>query len=407
MSRKISSDLQRKSKRQPKPSPIYQRYMADIREKKITARHWSRSFPGDVITHINMSSLSADNELAEDLGVFKENLKNSRGYKDQSDIKFDSNPKKKTPKKGVTITPRKRKFKNTTTTRIEFLDKDRDGEKIRLVSFQEDKFALSVNENSTQYGDENNVEEEELKLFSKRLSDLKDEEDASIVKIEKNISKQTLTKQRKRKAGSTGRKDKLSISADDLCAYYLKNANCPLNEEQKLIQSSSHHELSHLVARSHGGGLMTLPTTEGHNSKRIPIEILVPFFIKLGLKIKFATIDNLLCDTAGAVTLLPEKETIVITLPEIQRRITFELDPLCPEQPVHGCFDIAKQVAILALSGTDYAEPAKKLLEKQNKRKKSKDSRCQVGRYALFSPSLKCSASERSLSRGRDVLLDR
>ncbi len=105
---------------------------------------------------------------------------------------------------------------------------------------------------------------------------------------------------------------------------------------------------------------------------RIPIEILVPFLIKLGLYVKFKTVDQLLTDKQGQIIPVPYCETIIFNLPQISRNIKFELHPLSPIGPVNGCYDLAKEAIRFSLLGTNFYSKASVEIEKRKKRNKAK-----------------------------------
>ncbi len=218
-----------RSKRKPKYKPEYIKYIAEVREeaKKITSSHWHRSEPGEIVLHSMLSSTDSNDPYPDEFIQFQERLKQCRGYKDPSEVKFDVSPTKKTPQKAITNTCRKRKFIRTQTIRMEYEDPNgKVKKKIRLAAYQEEK---NPQADSTPENCDPLVKDGVKKLVTKfNLLSFFQTADKNEVSIERKITPATLG--RGKKARKERQKEPL---ADETIAYYQKKISSQAQKEQK------------------------------------------------------------------------------------------------------------------------------------------------------------------------------
>lgn len=358
--------IEKESKNLPKKRKIkvpeeflrYQQELKKTSNKPLGGHFWHRSQHGNYFS-VAQDLLCLDKKKfdADEVELIK-NMRNSTDFYAKN-CDFDSPPQVKTPKKAITRTPRKREFINILKINIKKYHHEKLTKNIRLLIFQEE---ISKNP-AINLTFKNIKDSEKIKKLQKRLAQFQNH-DGSKIQARRVINKGQLTRARKARRS---RYVKNHVSAKEIGKNYLEGLSQPL-------------ELSHLVPVSQGGPKdCALPTTKGHNSKRIPIEILSPFFVQFGLSVEFETVDHLLKNQYGFIP-MPHSEEISLNIPKIGILLTFFLNPLCPREPVKGLYDVVQKVGLYSLSGTAFFEAGQEIIKRKQEKKSARERRSHLNR---------------------------
>ena len=357
------------NKRVRKENEKYALHQKIEREKKQTRRsttsHFEgRSIEGDFFALVHdLSDLNKPKDQLDqgELQIL-ENLEKSKNYYNKK-CDFDTSPRKRTPTKAKTRTPRGRWFTKRVRVTLEQYENSEKNNSPKILRqhrwlfFQEEKDnqiqELKLRKTTKAFP---NIGK--LKKMNERLKEFQSPDGSQII-TRRTIDQKALT--RVKNQGKKSRHGK---------------GHVPAKEFEPYIEGQIDDlELSHSTAVSQNGPVKcAYPTSKGFNSTRIPIEFLVTFFIKkLKLSVKSETIAYLLKNPYPFFPYqffpIPSSEKIALDLPALCIRIIFTLNPLLQGEPVKGLYDFTQQIGLSSLSGTNFFPEAKKLIEEKHAKK--------------------------------------